>query len=298
MRNIGFIGLGIMGKPMAANLVRKGCNVLAYDVNGAAVSELAGLGARTGTPESIGTLCDIVFTILPNGAIVKDVLFGTDGIAQRMARGSLVVDMSSVTPGDSKYCSDMLGKMGISFLDAPVSGGEPKAIDGTLSFMVGGDEAAFGRALPLLRMMGASAVRVGESGSGSVAKLANQIIVNTTIAIVSEAFVFAMKAGADPVKVFEAIRGGLAASEILERKIPMIVDRNFAPGGKISINLKDIRNVMQTAHEIDVPLPFTAQLLEIMQGLKIKGALDLDHSAIVQHFEQLAGVEVRKKEPR
>jgi len=298
MRKIGFIGLGIMGKPMAANLVRKGCDVLVHDVNGAAVSELAGLGAEAGTPESIGTLCDIVFMILPNGAIVKDVLFGRDGIAQRMAKGSLVVDMSSVTPGDSKYCSERLGEAGIFFLDAPVSGGEPKAVDGTLSFMAGGEKAAFETALPFLRMMGASAVLVGGCGSGSVAKLANQIIVNNTIAVVSEAFVFAMKAGADPVKVFEAIRGGLAASEILERKIPMIVERNFSPGGKISINLKDIRNVMQTAHEIDAPLPYTAQLLEIMQGLKIKGALDLDHSAIVHHFERLAGIEVRKKEPR
>jgi len=298
MRKIGFIGLGIMGKPMAANLVRKGCDVLVHDVNGAAVSELARLGATAGTSQSIGTLCDIIFMILPNGAIVKDVVFGQDGIAQRMARGGLIVDMSSVTPGESKYCGEKLAGFGLDFLDAPVSGGEPKAVDGTLAFMVGGGEEAFEKALPYLRMMGASAVLVGGSGSGSVAKLVNQIIVNNTIAIVSEAFVFAAKAGVDPVKVFEAIRGGLAASEVLDRKIPMIVERNFVPGGKMSINLKDIKNVMQTAHDIDAPLPYTAQLLEIMQGLKVRDGLDLDHSSIVHHFERLAGVEVRKKEPR
>lgn len=295
MRKIGFIGLGIMGKPMAANLTRKGCDLVVYDLNGGAVSGMISMGAGTGMVESIGESCKIVFTILPTGAIVKDILFGNNGIAQRMAPGGLIVDMSSVTPGESRFCAEKLKEKGIAFLDAPVSGGEPKAIDGTLSFMVGGKTSAFETALPYFRMMGTSAILVGENGSGSVAKLVNQIIVNNTIAIVSEAFVFAAKADVDPIKVFEAIKGGLAASEILNRKIPMIVERNFAPGGKMSINLKDIKNVMETAHEIDVPLPYTAQLLEIIQGLKISDGLDLDHCPIIHHFEKLAGVEVRKR---
>lgn len=295
MPKIGFVGLGIMGRPMAKNLIAKGCSLVVYDVVEAAVKELTAQGAEAGTPKSIGESCSMVFTILPTGGIVRDVLFGKDGIASGMKAGSIVVDMSSVTPGDSRFCAEGLKAKGIGFLDAPVSGGEPKAIDGTLSFMAGGGENDFNAALPYFKMMGASAVLIGGSGAGSVAKLVNQIIVNNTIAVVSEAFVFAAKAGVDPLKVYEAIKGGLAASEILTRKVPMMANRDFQPGGKMSINLKDIKNVMATAHEIDVPLPYTAQLLEIMQGLKISDGLDLDHSSIVHHFEKLAGVEVMKK---
>jgi len=280
---------------MAKNLIAKGCSLVVYDVVPAAVKELTTLGAEAGTLKSIAENCSIVFTILPTGGIVKDVLFGKDGIGQHMASGGIVADMSSVTPTDSKFCAQGLKEKGLAFMDAPVSGGEPKAIDGTLSFMTGGDQKTFDSLLPYFKMMGASVVLIGESGAGSVAKLVNQIIVNNTIAVVSEAFVFAAKAGVDPLKVYDAIKGGLAASEILTRKVPMIADRNFAPGGKMSINLKDIKNVMTTAHEIDVPLPYTAQLLEIMQGLKIADGLDLDHCSIVHHFEKLAGVEVIKK---
>ncbi len=296
MNKIGFIGLGIMGRPMAKNLIKKGCALVVYDIAPGAVKELTDSGAETGTPKEIADSCDVVFTILPTGTIVKDTLFGKEGAADAMSPGGVIVDMSSVTPAESKYCAERLKEKGIAFLDAPVSGGEPKAIDGTLSFMVGGDQITFDDVVPYFKMMGTSAILVGESGSGSVTKLVNQIIVNNTIAVVSEAFVFAAKAGVDPVKVFDAIKGGLAASEVLSRKIPMMVDRNFQPGGKLSINLKDIKNVMSTAHEIDVPLPYTAQLLEIMQCLKISGGLDLDHGSIVHFFERLAGVEVRRKD--
>ncbi len=296
MGKIGFIGLGIMGRPMAKNLAAKGYRLMVYDIASEAVAELTKLGAETSSPAAIGAECDIVFTILPTGAIVKETLFGAAGTASAMKAGSIVVDMSSVTPGDSTYCAAKLKEKGIDFLDAPVSGGEPKAIDGTLSFMVGGEADVFAAAEPYLKAMGSSAVLIGGSGSGSVAKLVNQIVVNNTIAVVSEAFVFAAKAGVDPLKVFDAIKGGLAASEIMSRKIPMIVERDFRPGGKMSINLKDIKNVMATAHEIDVPLPYTAQLLEIMQSLKISDGLDLDHCSIVHFFERIAGVEVRKRE--
>lgn len=291
---IGFIGLGIMGRPMALNLLRKGCALRVHDLNPAAVADLVLVGAQAASPAEIGAACSLVFTILPNGAIVQEVLFGVDGVAATLQPGSLVVDMSSVTPGEAQVCAQKLAPQGVGFLDAPVSGGEPKAIDGTLAFMVGGSEADFSRALPFFKMMGASALLVGGCGSGCITKLVNQIIVNLNITAVAEALVFASKAGVDPEKVYQAIRGGLAGSAVLDAKAPMMIRRNFKPGGKLSINLKDIKNVMATAHALDVPLPFTAQLLEVMQALKVGGHLDDDHGGIVQYFEMLAGVEVKE----
>ena len=254
------------------------------------------MGAQAATLKEIGEKCPVIFTILPNGAIVQSVLFGADGVAEGVKEGSVVVDMSSVTPTESKVCAEKLASLGVDFLDAPVSGGEPKAIDGTLAFMVGGKQEAFDRMVPYFDIMGASALLVGGTGSGSVTKLANQVIVNLNIAAVSEALVLATKAGADPELVYKAIRGGLAGSTVLDAKAPLMIDRNFVPGGKISINLKDIKNVMATAHDIDVPLPMSSQLLEIMQALKVDGHLEDDHGGIVQYFEKLAGVEVKRKE--
>ena len=295
-RMVGFIGLGIMGKPMAKNLVKGGCSLLVNDLNGEAVKELTDMGAQAATLKEIGERCPVIFTILPNGGIVQSVLFGADGVAEGIREGSIVVDMSSVTPTESKVCAEKLAPLGVDFLDAPVSGGEPKAIDGTLAFMVGGKQEAFDKMTPYFDIMGASALLVGETGSGSVTKLANQFIVNLNIAAVSEALVLATKAGADPELVYKAIRGGLAGSTVLDAKAPLMIDRNFVPGGKISINLKDIKNVMATAHDIDVPLPMSSQLLEIMQALKVDGHLEDDHGGIVQYFEKLAGVEVKRKE--
>ena len=295
-RMVGFIGLGIMGKPMAKNLVKRGCSLLVNDLNGEAVKELTDMGAQAATLKEIGEKCPVIFTILPNGGIVQSVLFGADGVAEGIREGSIVVDMSSVTPTESKVCAEKLAPLGVDFLDAPVSGGEPKAIDGTLAFMVGGKQEAFDKMTPYFDIMGASALLVGETGSGSVTKLANQVIVNLNIAAVSEALVLATKAGADPELVYKAIRGGLAGSTVLDAKAPLMIDRNFVHGGKISINLKDIKNVMATAHDIDVPLPMSSQLLEIMQALKVDGHLEDDHGGIVQYFEKLAGVEVKRKE--
>ena len=283
-----------MGRPMAKQMISKGSELLVYDISEDAVADLVSVGAKASTPAEIGEVCDFIFTILPNGAIVKSSLFGENGVAKNIKSGTVVVDMSSVTPVDSKYCYDELKKKGVAFLDAPVSGGEPKAIDGTLAFMVGGDEEAYNKALPLLQQMGASAVLVGDSGSGSTTKLANQIIVNLNISALGEALVFAMKAGVDPEKVFMAIRGGLAGSAVMEAKAPMIMERNFKPGGKISVNHKDIRNVVDTAHELAIPVPMSAQLFELMQSLKVRGLMDDDHGALVKYFEQLAGVEVKK----
>lgn len=292
MEQIGFIGLGIMGLPMAKRLLEAGYQLLVNDVSPERVEILTRLGARSAACSQIGQECGLVFTILPNGSIVQRVLFAPDGVAGSLAPGSLVVDMSSVTPGDSKICAEKLGTLGCRFLDSPVSGGEPGAVNGTLAFMVGGDSADFERAKPCFEVMGASATLVGPVGSGSVTKLANQIIVNMGIAAVSEAMVLATRAGADPGRVFQAIRGGLAGSAVLEAKAPMMLRRDFKPGGKISINHKDVKNVIATAHELDVPLPLTAQLFEIMQALKVGGHMDEDHSGIVQYFERLAGVVV------
>lgn len=290
----GFIGLGIMGKPMAKNLLKAGCELYVNDLNKDAVAELVAGGAKEGDYETIGKECDIVLMILPNGAIVQDVLFGENGLAGYLKPGTVVCDMSSVTPTESCTCAEKLAAMQIGFVDSPVSGGEPKAIDGTLAFMAGGNEADFEKLKPYFDAMGASALLIGKSGSGSVTKLTNQVIVNLTIAAVSEAFVLCSKAGADPEKVYQAICGGLAGSVILDAKVPMMIERNFKPGGKISINHKDIKNVMATAHSIDVPMPLTSQLFEIMQYLKVTGHFDEDHAGIVQYFEKLAGVEVKK----
>lgn len=290
----GFIGLGIMGKPMAKNLLKAGCELYVNDINETAVAEVVSAGAKKGDYETIANECDVIFTILPNGAIVQDVLFGENGLANYLKPNTVVCDMSSVTPKESITCAEKLAEINVGFIDSPVSGGEPKAIDGTLAFMAGGEEKDFNKLKPYFDIMGGSALLIGKSGSGSITKLTNQVIVNMTIATVSEAFVLCAKAGADPEKVYQAIRGGLAGSVILDAKIPMIIERNFKPGGKISINHKDIKNVMATAHEIDVPMPFTSQLFEIMQNLKITGHFDDDHCGIVQYFEKLAGVEVKK----
>lgn len=293
MEQIGFIGLGIMGKPMALNLCRAGFPLAVYARNPAALKPLTDAGAEALSLRELGAVCDIVFTILPDGSVVDTVLFGADGIAAAMKPGTLVVDMSSVTPEESRSFARQLAQRGIRFLDAPVSGGEPKAIDGTLAFMAGGTQADFDRAVPYFKAMGASWLLVGDCGCGSLAKLSNQIIVNLTIAAVSEALVLATKAGADPERVYQAIRGGFAGSTVLDAKAPMMLDRNFVPGGKISIILKDIKNVMSSAHAADVPLPLTAQLLEILQSLKVSGHENEDHSGIVQYFESLAGIEVK-----
>ena len=274
---IGFIGLGIMGRPMAKHLLGAGEHLLVSDLSRAAVEELTALGADEGSYQEIGRACDVIFTMLPSGSIVQQVLFGESGVAAGLSAGKLVCDMSSVTPSESRCCFRRLREeFQVDFVDAPVSGGEPGAVEGTLAIMCGGEEAAYRRLLPYFALMGASSALVGPAGAGSVTKLANQIIVNMGIAAVSEALVLATKAG----------------SAVLEAKAPMMCARNFKPGGKISINHKDIKNVMNTAHDLDVPLPLTAGLFEIMQALKVGGHMDDDHAGLVQYFEQLAGVTV------
>ena len=292
MENIGFIGLGIMGAPMAENLLKAKVPLLANDLNPDAVNKISAKGARAATLRDIAGNCGIVFTILPDGKTTQQVLFDDGGLAGSLKPGTLIVDMSSVTPEESRICANGLESLGCSFIDAPVSGGEPKAIDGTLVFMVGGKQNDFERAKPFFQIMGNDAVLVGSVGSGSLAKLANQVIVNLTIAAVSEALVMVAKAGGDPEKVFKAIRGGLAASAVLEAKVPMMLERNFKPGGTLTINRKDIGNALATAHKIESPMPLSSQLYEIMQSLSVMGLIENDHSSIVQYFETLSGTKV------
>lgn len=292
---IGFIGLGIMGRPMVKNLLQAGAEVIVSDLNHEAVKDVVAAGGKEGSYAEIGAQCDKIIIMVPNGAITKAILFGENGVASTIQPGSIVCDMSSVTPVESRECYTKLKEIGVGFLDAPVSGGEPGAVAGTLAIMAGGEQAHFDAMKECFDILGSSALLIGDSGSGSVAKLVNQIIVNNTIAVVSEAFVFAAKAGVDCEKVYDAIRGGLAGSAVLDAKIPMILERNFKPGGPIRINHKDIKNVVETAHAMDVPIPYTAQLYEILQTLKLHGHMGDDHGGIVQYFEALADVKVEKK---
>ncbi len=296
MSKVGFIGLGIMGKPMAKNLLKAGVDLMVSDLNQAAVDEVVAAGGVQASYAEIGAACDVIITILPNGAIVQSVLFEEGGVASALTAGKIVCDMSSVTATESKTCYEKLKALGCGFVDAPVSGGEPGAIAGTLAIMCGGDEADFDAMQPYFDILGSSAMLIGPSGSGSVTKLANQVIVNLNIVAVSEALVLATKCGADPMKVYKAIRGGLAGSAVLDAKAPLMCARNFVPGGKISINHKDIKNVLATAHSVDVPMPFTAQLFEVQQALKVSGHMNDDHGGYVQYFEQLAGVTVKSDE--
>ncbi len=292
--NIGFIGIGIMGRPMAKNLLKAGYALTVYD-KFAQFDDLVALGAKPGTSnKDVAAKSDLIITMLPNSPNVRDAVLGKDGVIDGAKPGTIVVDMSSIAPGAAQEICAALKEKGIVMIDAPVSGGEPKAIEGTLAIMVGGDEKAFATAKPILEKMGSSVVRVGDIGAGNVTKLANQIIVALNIAAVSEAFVLATKAGVKPEAVFNAIKGGLAGSTVMNAKIPMILDGNFKPGFRIELHIKDLQNALDTGHALNVPLPLTANIMETMQALKTDGMAVNDHSAIVRYYEKLAKVEVRK----
>ena len=293
---IGFIGLGIMGKPMAKNLLKAGYNLVVYDINTEAVQEVVVAGATIGTSaKDVAAQCEIILTMLPNSPHVKAAILGVNGVLEGAKPGSIIVDMSSIAPGASQEVAAKAAEQGIEMLDAPVSGGEPKAIDGTLSFMVGGKKEVFDKCLELLGKMGKSIVLCGDIGAGNTTKLANQIVVALNIAAVSEALVLGAKAGVNPEIIFQAIRGGLAGSTVMEAKAPMILSGNFTPGFKIDLHIKDLANALETAKEVGVPLMLTSQVMEIMQALKVDGKGQNDHSSIVQFYEQLAHFEARKR---
>ena len=290
---IGFIGLGIMGKPMVHNLLKAGyTDLLVYNRSKTAIDTCVSYGATASTPKEIGECCDVIFTMLPNSPEVKEVMLGENGVASYMKPGSVFIDCSSINPVASKEIAAVLAKKGIEMLDAPVSGGEPKAIDGTLSFMVGGKQEVFDTYKPLLLTMGSSAVLCGEVGAGNTTKLANQIIVASNIRALAEALTLAQKAGVDPNAVFSAIRGGLAGSTVMEAKAPMMISGNDKPGFKIDLHIKDLNNVLDCAHTVGAPVPVTASVMEIMQWLHQNGYGQCDHSAIAKYYEYLGNIKI------
>lgn len=290
---IGMIGLGIMGKPMAKNLLKGGYSeLLVSDRNQNVVDELVAAGAVAATNTEIGETCEVVLTMLPNSPHVKEVMLGENGVAFYMKSGQTFIDMSSINPIASKEIAEELSKKGVDMLDAPVSGGEPKAIDGTLSFMVGGKQEIFDKYKSLLETMGASVVRCGEVGAGNTTKLANQIIVACNIQALAEALTLAQKSGVDPKLVFEAIRGGLAGSTVMEAKAPMMLSGMDKPGFKIDLHIKDLNNALDCAHSVGAPVPLTSEVQEILQWLHWHEGGGKDHSAIAQYYEYLSDIKI------
>lgn len=294
---VGFIGLGVMGRPMCLNLLKAGYEVTAYvPTSKKTLDEVVAAGAARGEScADVAAKSDVVITMVPNSPQVRDVVFGKNGLAEGAKPGLDFIDMSSIAPLESKDIAEKCKEIGINMMDAPVSGGEPKAIDGTLSIMCGGPKELFDKYYELLGVMGASVVHCGDvNGAGNTTKLANQIIVASNIAACAEAFSLSTMAGVDPQKVFDAIRGGLAGSTVMEAKVPMMMDGNFKPGFRIDLHIKDLNNALDTGHGIGAPMLLTSTVQEMLQWLHNNGCGSDDHSAILKYYEKLTGVEVRK----
>ncbi len=291
---IGFIGLGIMGKPMSKNLLKARHKLVVYDVVPAPVSELVEAGAERGaSPKDVASRSDTI-TMLPDGPEVEQAVLGAGGVLEGASPGALVIDMSSISPTVAQKVGAACSAKGVDFLDAPVSGGEPRAIHGTLAIMVGGKKEVFERAQPILQCMGSYVTLTGPVGAGNVTKLANQIMVACNIAAMGEALVLATKAGLDPEVVFNAVKGGLAGSNVLNAKGPMVIARNFKPGFRIRLHQKDLRNALLAAESMKVGLPITSLVQQMLIALMNDGKGDLDHSGIVTFLENLAQTEVKK----
>jgi len=284
-----------MGKPMSKNLLKAGYSLVVFDVVPGPLAELAEAGAARGASCSdTAARADVVITMLPDGPEVEAAVLGPGGVLEGAKPGTTVVDMSSISPIVAQKVAAACGAKGVDFVDAPVSGGEPKAIDGTLAIMVGGKAEVFEKVQPILQKLGSSVTLTGPVGAGNVTKLANQIMVACNIAAMGEALVLATKAGLDPEVVFNAVKGGLAASTVLNAKAPMVIARNFKPGFRIKLHQKDLRNALLAAESMKVSLPFTALVQQMLISLMNEGKGDLDHSAIVNFIEDMAGIEVKK----
>jgi len=295
MKKVGFIGLGIMGSHMAANLAKAGYEVWAYDIVAAAVEKAVANGCKgCSSIQEVAENNDVIITMLPNSPHVKAVVLGAGGVLEFAKKDTLVIDMSSIAPAASAEMQKACAEKGIRMIDAPVSGGEPKAADGTLAIMVGGEEKDFDQAKEYFDVMGSSAVLVGPIGSGNTCKLTNQIIVAVNIAALAEGLMLAERAGADPEKVFNAIKGGLAGSTVMNAKAPMMLDGNFKPGFKIDLHIKDLGNALDTGYGTGTPLPLTAEVMQMMQVLKADGMGQNDHSGLLKYYEKLTGSEVRR----
>ena len=289
MVKIGFIGLGIMGKHMSRNLRKAGHELVVYDIVPSLLEAVVADGNERGSScEDVASRTDVVITMLPDGPEVEQAVLGQAGVLAGSRSSTILVDMSSISPVVSQKIGAACQEKGIRFLDAPVSGGEPKAIDGTLAIMVGGDQRTFDDIAPLLKLMGSSVILTGGVGAGNVTKLANQIIVACNIAAMSEALVLADRCGVDAAVVFNAIRGGLAGSTVLNAKAPMVIARNFKPGFRIRLHQKDLRNALLTAESKKVALPLTSLVQQMLIALMNRGSGDLDHAALVTFIEEMA----------
>lgn len=289
--NIGFIGPGIMGRPMALNLMKGGYKLWAYARRPETLQPLTAAGAAAcATPAEVAGHADVIFTIVGDTLDVQSVIFGEHGLIHKARKGTVIVDMSTISPTATRDFAERLAEKGIEMLDAPVSGGETGAINGTLSIMVGGKTAVFERVKPLFECMGKNIVHIGDNGAGQVAKACNQIVVAVTIEAVAEALTFARKNGADAAKVREALMGGFAGSKIMEVHGKRMLDNDFKPGFKVGLHQKDMRIVMETAHQIGVALPAAAMVTQHLNALMGTGAADLDSAAIVKVIERMSGM--------
>ncbi len=288
---IGFIGLGIMGRPMAENLIEGGYDLVVYNRTREKAEELDG-ATGADSPKEVAENSDIIITMLPDSPQVEEVLLGEDGVLEGVGEGDLIVDMSTISPVATEELSEKAGEKGASMLDAPVSGGDVGAIEGTLAIMVGGSEEDFGRALPLFEVMGGDVTHVGPSGTGQVVKAANQIVVALTIEAVSEALVLGSKGGVAPEKILDVLGGGLAGNKVMEAKREKLLGHSFDPGFRIELHHKDLGIALAAGREYGVTLPVTAVVDQMLQDLKMRGKGDLDHSAILTLIEESSGHEI------
>ena len=293
-KKLGFIGLGIMGKPMAKNLLKAGFNLVVFSRSNGPVEELVKEKALSAnSPGEVAEHSEVIITMLPDSPEVEEIILGKDGVIRGTKPGSVVIDMSSINPLVTQEIAKALKEKEVEMLDAPVSGGEIGAIQGTLAIMVGGEEKVFNDCMEIFKAVGKNIVHVGGIGAGGYVKLVNQIIVALNIATVGEAFSLGVKAGLDPQVIYQAIRGGLAGSSVLETKAPMIFGRNFKPGFKIRLHQKDLKNALSTAKDLGVPLPLTSLVQQILISLMTDGRGDEDHSALATFFEKIAKVEIK-----
>ena len=296
MERIGFIGLGIMGKPMTQNLLKAGYSVVVFNRSQGAIAALVSDGAISATsPKHVAEQVDVTITCLPDSPDVEAVVLGPDGIIEGVRSGTLLIDMSTIAPATSRKLYAALSEKGVQALDAPVSGGDIGAQQGTLSIMVGGDASAFDRALPILQAMGRNIVHIGAAGAGQVTKACNQIVVALTVQAVAEALTLAKKSGVDGAKVRAALLGGFAQSRVLEVHGERMLEGRFEPGFKLELHRKDMHIVLQTGREVNLPLLGSSQVASLMDALIAQGKGGLDNAALISLYELLGSLEANQR---
>ena len=298
MQKIGFIGIGIMGKPMAKNLIDAGYQMVAYNRGKEALEKIVSYGAeRASSSKEVASQCDIIITMLPNSPDVKKVVLGKEGVIEGVHAGQVLIDMSSIAPLVSQEIAKELYEKGVEMLDAPVSGGQEKAKAGSLAIMVGGKEEVFKRCKNILEVMGKPTL-VGDIGAGQTTKLVNQVIVAINIAAVAEGLILGKKAGVDPQRIFEAIRGGLAGSQCLADKAPRMFAGNYEPGFRMKLHVKDLTNALETSRELHNAMPLSAQVMEMMQALMAEGHTEVDHGGLALFYEKMNEISLKYPEEK